>query len=62
LLIREEVIERIIENLDIKVTNETTPEEMLQVIKKVVFEAINSIDENEVYKIISEIFTEKMRF
>jgi len=61
LLINERDVDRLIERLNIKVTDETTSQEMLEIVRKLVVAAINAIDKDEIYKIVSQKIERELR-
>lgn len=61
MLINERDVDRLIERLNIKVTDETTSQEMLEIVRKLVVAAINAIDKDEIYKIVSQKIERELR-
>jgi len=59
--ISEMTLDSLIKELEIKVTNETTPEEMLQIIKKLIVAAVNSIDTKALYEVVEESMLRELR-
>ncbi|MFA5385530.1 MAG: hypothetical protein WC364_12915 [Eubacteriales bacterium] len=55
-LIRKHVVDNIVDEFKEKVTSETTPQEILEIIKNIVYESINSIDANLLWDVVEEKF------
>lgn len=54
MLISQEQIENLVQELGISITEKTTPVELFDTVKKLIVEAINSIDQGEIYKRASD--------
>lgn len=53
-LISRDKVNSIVEKYEAKVTNDTTPKQMLEIIKDIVFEAINSVDTGAIIRIVKD--------
>lgn len=60
-LVSQRTIEQIIQQKGIRVTNDTTPEELLEIVKVLLVETINSIDETALHRAVMEKLERELR-